>query len=152
MRFPRTLLSALAVLSLAACDGGKDSSTPKKEEGHSHGEHDLGPHGGELLELAGGEFHVEIMHDHDGGSMKVWVLDKDAKKTLMVRAPAINLLTKDGPVQFNLEPDSALTGELAECWKGSHSGLKTDPWNGRIKIRIGDKTYDSALEEEGHKH
>jgi hypothetical protein len=38
------------------------------------------------------------------------------------------------------------------AWKGSHEGLKADPWDGRIRLKIGDKTWQSPLEGAPHDH
>ncbi len=140
-------LAILLCCALAAC--GK-----KKEEGggggHAHDE--PGPHGGEILDLGGGAYHLEILHDHDGGSMKVWILDSAMKETIPVPAPVVNLVTKGGPVQFTLTPGATLEGNLALEWHGAHDGLKVDPWDGRIVLNIKGKTFQSPLEGEAHKH
>jgi len=137
----------LAIL-LAAC--GK-----KKEEGgggaaHTHAE--TGPNGGEILELGSGEYHLEILHDHVGGKLTVWVLGGDMKQSIPVPAPTVNLVTKGGPVQFTLEAAAPETGGKAEAWTGSHEGLEADPWDGRIRLVIGDKTFQSPLEGAAHEH
>lgn len=141
-------------LCLAAC-GSKDA--PQKgtaktdDQGHSH-DHgaEKPPHGGELLEIGDGAYHLELMHDHTGGNVTVWVLGPDAKTPVEIEAPVINL-TK-GAVQFTLTSvDPAPTGK-SSAWKGSHDGLKVDPWDGRIRVKIGDKTFQSPLEGEAHSH
>ncbi|NUN48357.1 MAG: hypothetical protein HUU15_05960 [Candidatus Brocadiae bacterium] len=145
-------IAALLCLALTACKEKKDDHAHKPGGGHDHGDHELGPHKGEIVDIADGAYHLEILHDHDGGHMTVWVLDGKLEKTLQVPAPVVNLKTKDGPVQFTLEAASPLADGMAECWKGSHAGLKTDPWDGRVVIRIGDKTYQPPLEGAAHGH
>jgi len=142
-RLERVVLLACA---LAAC--GKE----EKEGGGGHAHDELGPHGGEVLDLGNGAYHLEILHDHEGGSMRVWVLDGALKETLRVPAPVVNLVTKGGPVQLTLSAESPDAEGRALEWRGAHEGLKADPWDGRIVLAIGGKTYQSPLEGEAHKH
>jgi hypothetical protein len=144
----RILECVLALAVLAAC--GKKEEAPKDEhEGHDHAAH-VAPHGGEILDLGGGAAHLEIIHDHDGGNMTVYVLGADLKTPVSVEAPVVSL--EKGPVQFTLTAIEPGADGKAVAFKGSHDGLKTDPWVGRIRVKIGDKTYQSPLEGEGHDH
>lgn len=80
--------------------------------------------------------------------MVVYVLAPDLKTPIPVEAPVVNL-TK-GPVQFTLTAIEPLPDGKATAWKGSHEGLKVDPWDGRIRVVIGGKTHQVPLE--GHAH
>jgi hypothetical protein len=154
----RTLEWILALALLAAC--GRKDETPKDEhEGHDHApgeehahEHGEAPHGGEILDLGGGAAHLEIIHDHDGGNMTVYVLGADLKTPVAVEKPAANIMTKGGPATVELTPVDPGADGKAACWKGSHEGLKADPWDGRIRVTIGGKNYQSPLEGAGHDH
>lgn len=139
-------------LSLLAFACGKKEEGHDHDDGHDHEHAATGPHGGEILEIGGGAYHLEILHDHDGGKMTVWVLDGALKETLSVPAPTVNLVTAAGPVQFRLEAAADAKEGAATSWKGAHDGLKADPWNGRIVIEIGGKQYQSPLEGEAHRH
>lgn len=139
----RNLALSLSLLAFAC---GKKEEGHDHDDGHDHEHAATGPHGGEILEIGGGAYHLEILHDHDGGRMTVWVLDGALKETLSVPAPTVNLVTASGPVQF------ALAAGEGSSWKGAHDGLKADPWNGRIVIEIGGKQYQSPLEGEAHRH
>jgi len=139
----------LVIALVAACGDKKEA--PKEQEGHGHEAH-VAPHGGEILELGGGAAHLEILHDHEGGSMTVYVLGADLKTPIAVEAPVVNLVTKDGPAAVTLTAIEPGTDGKASAWKGAHAGLKADPWDGRIRVAIGGKTYQSPLEGEGHDH
>lgn len=145
----RILECALVLALLAAC--GDRREAPKEPEGHGHEAH-VAPHGGEILELGGGAAHLEIIHDHDGGNMTVYVLDADLKTEVAVEAPVVNLVTKAGPATVALTAIEPGADGKASAWKGSHEGLKADPWDGRIRVTIGGKNYQSPLEGEGHDH
>ncbi len=143
----RTLSCLFGLALLAAC--GKEPEAPK--DGHEHGhEHGPAPHGGEVLDLGGGAAHLEVIHDHDGGNMTVYVLGADLKTPIAVEPPVVSL--EKGPVQFTLTAIDPGADGKAVAFKSSHDGLKTDPWLGRIRVKIGDKTYQSPLEGEGHDH
>ncbi|MGQ0613739.1 MAG: hypothetical protein ACT4PV_08385 [Planctomycetaceae bacterium] len=138
-------LAILLCCALAACGEKK-----KEGDGGAHAHDAPGPNGGEVSDLGGGAFHLEILHDHVGGAMTVWVLDSRMEKNVPVPAPVVNLVTNEGPVQFTLEAATPLSEGKAECWKGSHAGLRTDAWDGRIVIVAGGKTFQAPLE--GHAH
>jgi hypothetical protein len=105
-----------------------------------------------MLELGADVAHLELIHDHDGGAVTVYVLGADAKTPVAVEAPVVNLATKDGPVQFALAAVNPGPDGRADTWKGAHAGLKADRWDGTIRVKIGDKTYTSPLEREPHDH
>jgi hypothetical protein len=143
----------LALALLAACGGKPDASREGHDHDNGHDDHDHGaqaPHGGEILDLGGGAAHLEVIHDHDGGNITVYVLGADVKTPIAVEAPVVNL--ENGPVQFTLTAVEPGPDGKASAWKGSHDGLKADPWEGRIRVKIGDKTYQSPLEGEAHEH
>ena len=139
----RILECILGLALLAAC--GKEA--PKEDHDHAH-DHKHGPHDGEVTELPGGLACLEIVHDHEGGSMVVYVLAPDLKTPLEVEAPVVNLT--QGAVQFALTPIDAGPDGKASAFKGAHEGLKTDPWDGRIRVNIGGKMHQVPLE--GHAH
>jgi hypothetical protein len=143
----RDLLLIPAILLLVAC--GTSGSGDKKEPAH---EHPPAPHGGEVLELGDEDYHLEMIHDHDGGNVTVYVLGKDLKTPVAVEAPVIHVNAKSGPVQIPLTAVQPKPDGTADTWKGSHEALRSDPWDGRIRVKIGDKTYQSPLEGEEHSH
>jgi hypothetical protein len=118
---------------------------------HAHG-HPALPHGGELLVLGDGEYHLEMIHDHDGGNVTVYVLGKDMKTPVAVARPAIVVDAKTGPVDVVLTAVDAGADGTAETWQGSHAALRVDPWPGRIRLRIAGKDYESPLEGPAHSH
>jgi len=155
----RVLECTLVLALVAACGGDKPAAPKDEHEGHDHPpgeehahEHGEAPHGGEILDLGGGAAHLEIIHDHDGGNMTVYVLGEDMKTPVAVEKPAVNIMTAGGPATVELTPVEPGADGKASAWKGSHEGLKADPWDGRIRVKIGDKNYQSPLEGEGHDH
>jgi len=138
----------LALALLAACGDKPDAA---KEEHEDHAAHEA-LHGGEILDLGGGAAHLEVIHDGDGGNITVYVLGADLKTPVAVEAPVVNLVASAGPVQVALTAIDPAADGRASVWKGSHEGLKAEPLDGRIRVKIGDKNYQSPLEGEAHEH
>jgi hypothetical protein len=146
VREPVVLLVAVA---LAACDKPAEKpATPSTPHAHSHGD---APHGGEVVELGEEEAHLGMIHDHTGGNVTVYVLDKDVKTPIRVATPTIVISTPSGPKEFALTAVNPEKDGTADTWKGSHEGLKSDPWNGRIRITVRGKAYQAPLEPSEHK-
>jgi hypothetical protein len=140
------LMTALAA-TLGACgDNGKP--LPSKPAPHEH----TAPHGGEVLELGHDDGHLELMHDHDGGNVTVWVYDGEMKP-VRIAAPTIVVQMKAGGTQeFTLTAVNPQPDGTSDTWKGQHDDLKTDPWEGRIRLTIGGKSFQSPLEGPAHTH
>jgi hypothetical protein len=150
MRRRELLPSILVFVSLAAC--GKEASTPKGDGAPAAHSHPPAPHGGEVQEMGQDEYHLEMIHDHDGGHVTVYVLEKDLKTAVRVPAPVIQVNAKGGPVQFTLTAVNPGPDGTAEAWKGSHDGLKVDPWDGTIRIQVRGKQFRNPLEGPVHTH
>lgn len=140
----------VAVLSLVGCSddkGGEKKAAPKHE-------HPPEPHGGEVVEVGEEVAHLEMIHDHVGGKVTVYVLGADLKTPIAIETPVVNVKGKDGTgVQFSLTAVNPGADGKADTWKGEHEALKTDPWDGRIRVKIDGKTYNSDLEPAGpHTH
>jgi hypothetical protein len=112
--------------------------TPVADE-HSHD----GRHGGHVVELGSHEGHLEILHDAATGALTAYVYDADMKP-VAAEAPVINLAKG---IQVPMTPASG-AGPQADVWKATHDALKTDPLDGRLRLKIGGKTYQADLEHE----
>ncbi|MCC7140171.1 MAG: hypothetical protein IT460_17250 [Planctomycetes bacterium] len=152
MRSLRWVAAALAA-TLAACSddkGGATSKPPPTSPADAHADEHKAPHGGELLELGEHEAHLEIVHDHKGGNMTVYVLDGELKSPISVAPPTVTIRTKDGNQEFTLTAVNPKPDGTADTWKGSHPGLVADPWDGRIRLTVRGKAFQSPLEGESH--
>jgi hypothetical protein len=140
------VLAVCASLALVACGD--------KEKGGGTKAHDHGPlpHGGELLELGNEAGHLEMMHDHTGGTVVVYVYGSSFEKPLHVAMPVITIRHQDADTTVPLTPVDPKPDGTAHQWKGGHDGLKTDPWIGRIDVVIDGKSYRSPLEGPAHEH
>ena len=74
---------------------------------HEHADHEhaeLGPHGGQLIELGDDEYHAELLHDEQTHTVTIYVLDGKAAETVPISAPevAIQLNVNGEPQRFAL--------------------------------------------------
>lgn len=155
-------LALIAPLSLAGCGAqeapsGAGAKEPAKAgaaapaaAGHAH-DH-TAPHGGEIQVLGAEEGHLEIMHDHDGGNIGFYVYGPTIDKPIPVARPVLTVQSKDGPIDVPLTPVGALPDGTAPHWKAQTDALKCDPWDGRVRLTFGGKTFQAPLEGEGHAH
>lgn len=133
-----------AACGLAACGEKPAPSAPGGAHDHAHDEKP--PHGGEVLELGNHEVHLEVMHDHDGGNIGVYVYGASFEKPLHVARPVVNTQGKDGPVEVVLTAVDPKPDGTAHHWKGQHAALIADPWVGNLQVVVNGKTYQSPLE------
>ena len=170
-------MAALALpLSLAAvgCGGNGDpADTGGSDPGNgpiemnegppdTAGDHPTaGPHHGGLIELGDHEYHGELVHDDEAGTVTVYILDSSAKTAVPIDATEVTInLTHDGrPEHFKLDasPDAgdpegkssrfvSNDAELAEHLDHADSGA-------RLMLEIGGKPYNGSIEHDhGHKH
>jgi hypothetical protein len=149
--FRSLALASCAVLAFAGCG---EKAKDKGSQGGGHHHHDA-PHGGEVLELArdGKEVgHLEMMHDHVGGKLEVYVFGSSFDKPLHVPMPVVTILLDGAEVKMPLDAVAPKPDGTAHHWKGQHDGLKTEPWNGRIEVVIDGKNLRSPLEGPAHSH
>jgi hypothetical protein len=140
-------LAALACLALAGC--GDTPADKKPAEPHEH----KAPHeGGEILELGKEDAHLELIHDHTGGKVVVYVYGSDFDKVLFVEKPTITMMQDGKEVDVPLTAVDPKPDGTAHQWKGEHPSMISDPWNGRIRVKIGGKEFQSPLEGPAHTH
>lgn len=116
---PRFWMAALLCLPICAagCGDAGDydeysaakTRSPESSDGHAHPEH--GPHEGDLIELGDEEYHAELVHDEQSGTVTIYILDGAAKSAVPIAATevTINVGHEGSSEQFSLtaRPDSA---------------------------------------------
>ena len=123
--------------STTATDNGHDDHDGHEDHaghaGHSHPSE--GPHDGDLIELGNEEYHAELLHDEDAGTVTIYILDGGATKQVPIDASEITINAKhDGrPEQFSLaaSPD------------------ESDPQGQSSRFVSNDKELAEHLDEEG---
>lgn len=172
-------LMAVTAFTLAGCQdaaeptGGdapvSDLPPPTMDDhaGHDHGEHghpSEGPHHGDLVELGNEEYHGEVVHSDDTGTLEIYILDGAATKQVAIDATELTInLSHDGkPEQFVL---TAKPDEGDEAGKSSRfvsddkelaEHLDEEGTNPRMVVKINGKSYRGEIkhdhDHEGHDH
>jgi len=137
-------------------------ATVDADEEHAHPSE--GPHNGGLIELGNEEYHAELVHDEDTGSVTIYVLNAAATEQIPIESTEITINVKhDGtPEQFKLaaSPDtsdpqgksSRFVSTDAEL--GEH--LDEEGADPKLVLTINGKSFRGTIEHdhdhEGHDH
>ncbi|EAQ79919.1 hypothetical protein [Blastopirellula marina] len=138
------LLAAICGFSATMSIGCNTSNPPAADDhdDHEHGDHDhddhdhaghdhgeIGPNGGHIVELEGGPYHLEWVHDEKKPAadadkvITFYVLDADGKKEAPIAAEAISVkLTTGGETK-----EVAAQAERAEGAETTAKFVLTDP-------------------------
>lgn len=141
-RLPDLALALLAALGLAGCGDKPAPKAPAAEHDHE----EKAPHGGEVVELGNHEGHLEVMHDHAGGNIGIYVYGDSFEKPLHVERPVVSTQGKDGPVEVVLTAVDPKPDGTAHHWKGQHAALIADPWPGNVRVNLNGKVFQPPLE------
>lgn len=144
------VLPVVLFLAIGLTGCGKKDEPPagNPKDAHDHDQH-AAPHGGELVELAGGTVHVEFVHDESAGTLTVHLLDGGMKPISVSDAPVINLKTAAGPKQLT---GVAVSGGAAGAsqWSFKDDALKGHPEGASLRLTVAGKTYSPELPHEHH--
>lgn len=167
------MLRTVATISLSFCvcawmaGCGSDQSqspadlgqgTADASGGHSHPSET--PHGGHLIELAGGEYHAELLHDDSSHSVTVYLLDSAGEEPVGIQAAEITLQAFDDG-QF---VDYTLTAvDAADEQAGSSQFQTADEalgdllghageFSGRLQVTIEGRQLTGVIELDAHDH
>ena len=156
-------LIALGTISLSGCGGG---SGPGSQVPAEHGDHDQehahateGPHGGSIIELGTEEFHAELVHDDEAGSVMIYFLDSTAKQVAPIDAGEVSInLRHDGNAeQFKLaasptEGDpQGKSSRFVSAEKELAEDLDRSDARGQLVATISGKQYRGNIEHD-HDH
>ena len=133
-------------------DGHAHEDEAKAGAEHAHPEE--GPHHGHLIELGEEEYHAELAHDDKTKTVTIYLLDKEAKKTVAIPDMEIvlNLMVDGTPLQAKLaaspqegdpEGESSRFTITDETVLEAHDAPKT---TGRLRVTIAGKEYNGVVE------
>jgi hypothetical protein len=151
-RDPSALSLALAVAA-AVLVGCGDKPAPKSggAPAAAHEERKT-PHGGALIELGEEEAHVELVHDAATGTLTAYVYGKVIGEPASVETPLIMVPGKTEPGEIRPAAVDAKPDGTASQWKVTDPRLAVDPLEGRIRVKVDGKTFQTPLEPSGHGH
>jgi hypothetical protein len=154
-------------LALAGCGGqssgpsgsiaGVETGAPSGGADHAHGAE--GPHGGSLIELGNEEYHAEMVHDEQAGTITIYVLDSAAKTGVPIEATevVINLKHEGRGEQFKLAASTESTDPAGQSSRfvSSDAELAADldheDAEAELVVMIQGKPYRGAIEHHhGH--
>lgn len=135
-------------IGLTGCGKKDEQPAGKPKDAHEHDQH-AAPHGGELVELAGGTVHVEFVHSESAGTLMVHVLDGSMKPLKITEAPVLNLKAAGGPKQITGVAAAGGTAGASE-WSFKDDALKAHPEGASLRVTIAGKTYSPELPHEHH--
>jgi len=168
-RVTSIICAAVMLTWLSGCNrpaATPPASTPQAAEGADSAAHDdelaheLGPHDGELVELGGGEFHAEVVHEHDAHSITVYLLDAFAKASAPVSSEelAVNVTVDGVPRQFKLP---AMAEEGDPTGKSSRFQLVDEALcdaldaagaEARVSVMIDGQSFSGSMRHAEHDH
>lgn len=176
MRTLKTPIAAgwlvMLVMAAAGCSGesasnGPETSAPPdtvdSHEGHNHAHPSEGPHHGDLIELGNEEYHAELLHDEEAGTVTIYVLDGAAMAQVPIDATEIAINAKhDGtPEQFPLaaSPDAndpeGKSSRFVSDDKELAAHLDEDGADPRLVLTINGKSYRGEIthsHDHDHEH
>ena len=180
MKFLLITLSMVVSMALVGCGSPTKTPAPNHDDhahddGHDHGDHDghdhdghdhgdhghaeEGPHHGSLIELGKEEYHAELVHDDDAGTVTVYLLDSSAKGAVPIEASEIKVnLSHDGSAeQFSLaaspQPNdpSGKSSKFASTDKELAEDLDLEDAEAKLVVSIAGKQYRGSIEHD-HDH
>ncbi len=176
------LLMAMAAMTFSGCQDSADqtagtgtvSELPPgtmddhdDHDGHDHSGHahpSEGPHHGDLVELGNEEYHAELVHDEDSGSVTIYVRNAAATEQIPIESTEITINVKhDGkPEQFKLAASPDATDPQGKSSRfvstdaelGEH--LDDEGADPKLVLTINGKSFRGTIEHdhdhEGHDH
>ncbi len=163
------LLAGVVTVGLTGCTGSpsKTDDHDVSEEGHDHGdEHghpSEGPHHGSLIELGNEEYHAELVHDDEAGTVTVYLLDAAAKEPVVIEAADVTMNVKhDGQgAQYKLAAADATDGKASKFTSSEGAlaeALDEEGAETQLVVSIdgkqfrGEVAHDHDHEEHDHDH
>ena len=165
-----TMSYALMALIVAGCSdenstGPETAGPPNTVDSHDgHAHPTEGPHHGDLIELGNEEYHAEILHDEDAGTVTIYVLNGAATEQVPIDATEVTINAKhDGkPEQFTLtaspdanDPQGKSSRFVSNDEELAHH-LDAEGAEPRLVLTINGKSYRGSIshdhDHEGHDH
>ncbi len=106
---PLCVLLAVLTWSVAGCSPQppappKTQAAHDHDHGHAHEHGAHGPHDGDLVELGGGKYHAEIVHDDATKLVTIYLLGGDVKTpvTIAEESLVVSAIVDGKPQRFEL--------------------------------------------------
>ncbi len=151
---PLTACKPSAVAPVPPMAQGEAQGTGDGHAGHDHAEHAHGPHEGEIVELGGGAFHAEVVHDHAARRVTVYLLGEDLKSAVPnAKDLLINVVADGKPQQHALAATPGEAREIARFELVDESlcdALDVKDAQARLTVTIDGNSYSGDLTAGAH--
>ncbi len=142
----------VAAFLFAACgnsaggEGGDSASPDAGGQGHAH---EVGAHGGEVLDLGDGQAHVELVINDADQRVDLYLMGSDGRTAVEATvAPAVNVHTAAGPKQIATTPADGSTP--ASHFTATDPAFGDHHLEGQLAITIAGKQYFALLVPHEH--
>lgn len=152
--------SAAPPKNAAGSKGGPTSASSGGADQHEHAHPDSGPHGGHLIELGNEEYHAELVHDEDAGTVTIFLLDGSAENPVAIEASEVVVNLKHGGKgeQFKLaaQPQDrdpkGKSSRFVSNDKELGEDLDAEGADARLVVEIKGKSYTGEVSHEHDEH
>lgn len=161
-----TALLGTCIGFAGGCTESAPKTEPKKVEStsgaHDHAEHahpSTGPHSGALIELGKEEYHAELVHDANAGTVTIYILGHDAQEAVTIDAKEIRINIRHDAegAQFELAAapqdgdEAGQASRFVSHDKALGEALDQEGAQARLVVEIDGKSFTGAIEHD-HDH
>ncbi|GIX03243.1 MAG: hypothetical protein KatS3mg113_0249 [Planctomycetaceae bacterium] len=154
--FVRLILSCGLLMLAVGCTSSQQEYRPVSQlkpepaDEHHHGTHELGPHGGYLIELGQEEFHAELILDGSKNTLRVYLLGPDKHVVVNTSAQEVLIHLEEGD-SLRLTPAETATDGQASVFelndeKMVQAILHDGFLHGSLTVKIGEHAYQGTLD------
>jgi hypothetical protein len=154
MRLFSFLMLCWATLLFLGCGdpktGEQTAEQPPQHEEAPHG-HDHGdtPHGGTLIELGDEEYHAEMVHDPETGTVTVYILDSKVENAVPIDAQEVTISAKSQTYPLESQPQESdpqgKSSRFVSSDKTLNEYIAGDDVHARLILKIGGRSYNGAI-------
>jgi YHS domain-containing protein len=158
-RIPLSAIVSMALVVVAGCNRDQagvsnktDAPAAQGAASKDHG-HEVGPHGGPLVEWGEGEFHAEFTVDHNTREATIYILGADAKQPKPITTDKVLLSIKQPLMQLELKPlpHAGESDGLSSRYVARHDVFATErSFAGSISAVVNGKPYIGDFQEKEH--
>jgi hypothetical protein len=159
------MLMGVCMLGLNGCGKGPaGGEAGGLDHGHGHVHAEIGPHGGEIVEIDAKNHHAEVVHDDATHKIGVYLLDGEGIKDAPIDAKSVMInVSEDGTASQYELPAVPQSGDAEGS--SSYFEIVSEPLCGilcgeseaklvqaRLSLKMGEKPYVGFLKTSGHDH
>ena len=126
----------------------KTPSPDKAAHDHEH-QHGEAPHGGSLIELGEEQYHGELVHDSETGTVTVYILDSKAENAVPIDAPEITISAKSQSYPLEAQPQEndpeGQSSRFVSSDKTLNEYIAGNDVHARLILKIGERSFNGPI-------